>query len=51
MTTAHYCETCNAPKTPGTEMMYRCGPCRVINGKLPPTNYVPISPVADAKKS
>lgn len=44
-TAAYYCETCNAPRTPGTEMMCRCGTCRVINGKLPPTNYVPIVPV------
>lgn len=42
MTAAEYCKSCNAPHKPALSVMMRCGGCRVINGKLPPTKFVPI---------
>jgi len=37
-----HCDTCTAPsKWPA--YFIRCGTCAVINGKLPPTNYIPIA--------
>jgi hypothetical protein len=40
-----YCETCNAPHSPMIKVIFRCGGCAIINGKLPPTKYVPIKEV------
>lgn len=42
MTVADYCKSCNAPHKPLMAVVNRCGTCAVVNGKLPPTNYVPI---------
>lgn len=41
MTPKHYCAKCNAPRQWPAYFM-RCGPCAVINGKLPPTKYQPL---------
>ena len=40
MTAADYCKRCNAPHAPAIKVLARCGPCSVINGKLPPTKFV-----------
>lgn len=37
-----YCKKCNAPHKPMMAVFMRCGRCAVINGKLPPTKYVPV---------
>ena len=37
-----YCDNCNAPHNNSLPRIVRCGTCRVINGKLPPTKYAPI---------
>ena len=42
MTVADYCKSCNAPHGTALAVLMRCGPCAVINGKLPPTKYVSI---------
>lgn len=42
MTGSDYCTTCNAPKD-WPAYFLRCGRCAVINGKLPPTKYIPIN--------
>jgi hypothetical protein len=34
-----HCLRCNAPHQPPVAVMLRCGPCAVINGKLPPTKF------------
>lgn len=41
MTAVDYCKSCNAPME-WPKYFTRCGACAVVNGKLPPTNYVPI---------
>ena len=41
MTAADFCKTCSAPHTPPVAVLLRCGLCRVVNGKLPPTQYKP----------
>lgn len=38
---AEYCKKCSAPHTPIMAVLMRCGPCAVVNGKLPPTKYRP----------
>lgn len=42
MTANAYCKKCNAPHKDAFAVLMRCGRCAVINGKLPPTKYVPI---------
>ena len=40
-----FCKTCNAPHTNTLHRIWiRCGTCKVINGKLPPSNYIPVKP-------
>jgi hypothetical protein len=39
MTAKEYCARCTAPKEPAIVIFMRCGPCAVVNGKLPPTKY------------
>jgi len=37
-----YCKTCNAPYNNSIGRIIRCGTCAIINGKVPPTKYIPI---------
>ncbi len=37
-----YCKRCNAPLEPVIDVLIRCGPCAVVNGKLPPTKFIPL---------
>lgn len=40
-----YCTTCNAPRASALAVLTRCGTCAIINGRLPPTKYIPIKGV------
>ena len=45
MTAADYCKKCNAPQGPVMAVLMRCGPCAVVNGKLPPTKFAALKAV------
>jgi len=41
----NYCDTCNASHDNSPPRIIRCGTCAIINGKVPPTKYMPTNRV------